>query len=270
LYGITGGIPFYLSLIDRDLSVGGNIKRHFLSSTGYLFEEPGNLLKQECREPAQYNAIIKAVANGASRLSEIAGKTGLETSICATYAAKLISIGILKKELPFREKSSKKSIYRLDDGMFRFWYRFIPDLLPLISRGEPDLAYEQIQSQISAYMGAVFEGICEQYLWQENIARKAPILFTDAGRWWGNNPIKREECEIDIIADNGADAIFCECKWTNDPVGADVLASLIEKSAMFRYDNKHYFLFAKTGFTEAVKAEASLLGNVSLVRFEEF
>ncbi|MDR1204991.1 MAG: ATP-binding protein, partial [Peptococcaceae bacterium] len=79
LYGVTGGVPLYLSLIDKQLSVSDNIKLNFLSPTGYLFEEPGNLVKQECREPAQYNAIIKAIAGGASRLSEIAGKTGLET-----------------------------------------------------------------------------------------------------------------------------------------------------------------------------------------------
>ncbi|MDR1070851.1 MAG: ATP-binding protein, partial [Gracilibacteraceae bacterium] len=62
LYGVTGGVPLYMSLMDRDLSVADNIKLNFLTTSGYLFEEPGNLIKQECREPAQYNAIIKAIA----------------------------------------------------------------------------------------------------------------------------------------------------------------------------------------------------------------
>ena len=30
--------------------------------SSYLYEEPANLLKQELREPAIYNAIIKAIA----------------------------------------------------------------------------------------------------------------------------------------------------------------------------------------------------------------
>ena len=66
LYGITGGIPLHLSLMDKSLSVEANIKLNFLSNSGYLFEEPGNLVKQECREPAQYNACFcqqKSVAN---------------------------------------------------------------------------------------------------------------------------------------------------------------------------------------------------------------
>jgi AAA+ ATPase superfamily predicted ATPase len=270
LYGVTGGVPLYMSLMDGNLSVADNIRLNFLTASGYLFEEPGNLVKQECREPAQYNAIIKAIANGASRLSEIAGKVGLETALCSAYISKLVSIGIIKKERPFREETSKKTIYSLEDGMFRFWYRFIPDNMSLIQRGESGLSYDRIKSQIPAFMGAVFEEICRQYLWTQNIARRTPVLFTDAGRWWGNNPKKREECEIDIIADDRKNAIFCECKWTNEAVGLGVLETLMERSALFRHEAKYYYVFAKTGFTEGVQAEAAGREDVALIRFEDF
>ena len=50
-----------------------------------MFEEPANLLKQELREPATYNGIIAAIANGASKLNEIATKNGLESNKCAKY-----------------------------------------------------------------------------------------------------------------------------------------------------------------------------------------
>ena len=270
LFGVTGGIPLYLSLMDQELSVEENIKQNFLSTSGYLFEEPGNLVKQECREPAQYNAIIRAIAGGASKLSEISSKVGLETALCSTYISKLISIGIVKKEYPFREETSRKTIYTLDDGMFRFWYRFIPERMALIQRGEADLAYEGIKPQIAAYLGGVFEEICKQYLWRLNIAKQTPILFTDAGRWWGNNPKKKEECEVDIIAANKDDAIFAECKWTNDRVGADVIDTLIERSELFSYRKKHYYLFAKTGFTDHAKARADSEHNITLVTYKDF
>jgi len=268
LYGITGGIPLYLSLMDKSLTVAANIKQNFLSPNGYLFEEPGNLIKQECREPAQYNAIIKAIANGASRLSEISNKSGLESGLCSIYITKLISIGIIKKEHPFREEKTKKTLYVLDDGMFRFWYRFVPNNIAFIQRGEPDLAYEQIASQISAYMGSVFEEICKQHLWLQNIAKQTPFMFTDAGRWWGNNKKKKTECEIDIIADNKDDAIFAECKWTNERVGVDILNMLIERSELFHYTNKYYYLFAKTGFTEGVKTKAESQKNITLIDYQ--
>jgi len=267
LYGITGGIPLYLSLMDNEVSVETNIKQNFLTSSGYLFEEPNNLIKQECREPAQYNAIIRAIANGASRLSEISTKVGLESGLCSTYITKLISIGIVKKEHPFREETNKKSIYSLEDGMFRFWYRFIPNNMALIQRGESDLAYEQILPQVSAYMGKVFEEICVQYLWQQNLAKKLPFMFTDAGRWWGTDKRIKSECEIDIIADNNKDAIFAECKWTSDHVGTKVIDTLIERSGLFNYDKKHFYIFAKTGFTDSALQKAD--DSITLVPYHD-
>ncbi|MCL2204050.1 MAG: ATP-binding protein [Defluviitaleaceae bacterium] len=269
LYGITGGIPLYLSLMDTSLSVEANIKQNFFTTSGYLFEEPGNLVKQECREPAQYNAIIKAIATGASRLSEICGKVGMESGLCATYIGKLISIGIVKKEYPFREETSKRTIYSLDDGMFRFWYRFVPDNMALIQRGEASLAYAQIMPQISAYMGSVFEEICKQYLWRQNVAKQLPFLFTDAGRWWGAHQKKKAECEVDIIAANKDEAIFAECKWTNERVGTDIIDMLVERSELFNYSRTHYYLFAKTGFTDGAKTRADAADTITLVCYQE-
>lgn len=270
IYGITGGIPHYLSYINKELSVADNIKNNFLKPSGYLFEEPGNLIKQECREPAQYNAIIKAIADGASRLSDISQKIGVETALCSTYISKLISLGIVKKEYPFRNETSKKTIYKLEDSMFLFWYRFVPTVVSLIQRGEPELAYRHIEPRIPEFMGLVFENICLQYLWMQNIAGKTPFSFIDAGRWWGNNPVKREECEIDIICDNSDRAIFAECKWTNAKVGMSVLSKLAEKCDLFsNYREKHLYLFAKAGFTTELESHAAQNENVHLVCFEQ-
>ena len=126
VYGIVGGTPQYLLQMDDRLSVEDNIKNTFLNPTSALFEEPENLLKQEVREPALYNAIITAIAAGASRMAEISSKIGEETSICSSYLKNLISLGIVQKETPYGEKASRKSIYVIDDNMFRFWFRFVP------------------------------------------------------------------------------------------------------------------------------------------------
>ncbi|MDR0508251.1 MAG: ATP-binding protein, partial [Candidatus Methanoplasma sp.] len=85
IYGIVGGTPQYLLQMNDALSVEENIKNVFLKTSSYLFEEPNNLLKQEVREPAVYNAIIAAIAGGSTRVSEISDKTGEETSVCSAY-----------------------------------------------------------------------------------------------------------------------------------------------------------------------------------------
>jgi AAA+ ATPase superfamily predicted ATPase len=270
VYGITGGIPLYLSLMDEKVSVEENIKNNFLEPNAYLFEEPANLIKQECRDPAQYNSIIRAIATGASKMSEICSRTDIDTALATSYLNKLISLGIVKKEKPFGSNNSRKPIYVLEDSMFRFWYRFIPDNIAAINRRLTDTAYQKIDSQITAFMVGVFEEICKQYLWEQNRQGKAAIPFADLGRWWGNDSKKRQEAEIDIMGtgDNNS-AIFGECKWTNEKVDAAVLDGLIYKSTLFHYDNAHFYLFAKTGFTQGCQTQAEALGNVTLVEFED-
>lgn len=93
IYGITGGVPQYLARMDDSLSLAENIRRNFLDPSAYLFEEPGNLLKQEVREPAGYNAILRAIATGSTRNAEIATKVSMESSACSAYLKNLIALG---------------------------------------------------------------------------------------------------------------------------------------------------------------------------------
>ena len=268
-FGIVGGTPQYLLQIDDRLSIEENIKNTHLNPSSSIFEEPNNLLKQEVREPAIYNAVITAIAAGCSKMNEISNKIDEDTSVCATYIKNLITLGIIKKESPYGEKSSRKTIYSIEDNMFRFWYRFVPENTSVISRGAADLAYKRIAPELSSYMGSVFEEICKQYLWKLLLEEKCAVNFNDLGRWWGTNPKTRTQEEIDIMGTDKDSALFAECKWTNEKVDLGVLETLAERSGQFRYRNKHLYLFAKTGFTKGCIEKAAEMGNVTLVKFED-
>ena len=270
-YGVTGGIPLYMSKLDDKKSMEENIKDNFFDISAYLFEEPGNLMKQECREPMQYNAIIKSIAMGATKIGEISVVSGLnDTSATSNYISKLMSLGIVEKELPFKSKTTKKTIYKLSDSMFQFWYRFVPSNLALIGQGAKDRVYQRVETQIAAYMGFVFEEICKQYLWQENLKGNLPIDFTDMGRWWGNDPVKKEQTEIDILADNEEnEAIFAECKWRNENVGEAELKDLQHQSTLFHYKRNVLVLFSKSGFTDGCRKLAEEMKDVLLISYDE-
>ena len=270
IYGITGGIPLYMSLMNDRLSVEQNIKDNFLTPNAYLYEEPTNLIKQECRDASQYNSIISAIANGASRLSEICTKTDIDTSLASSYISKLIGLGIVKKELPYGADNSRKAIYALEDSMFRFWYRFVQDNTSVINRGFTDMVYKKIEPRISGFMGAVFEDICTQYMWKVLADGKSPVEFTDLGRWWGTDPRTKKQTEIDIMGvspDN--DYLFGECKWTNEKVDLSVLETLVDRSELFKCRDKHFYLFARSGFTKGCIEKAEEMGNVTLVEYSE-
>ena len=266
IYGVTGGIAKYLRLFSNQRSLEDHIKTNFLNANELLFEEPMNLLNQELREPALYNSIITAVATGSSKVNEIETKTHLNSDTCVKYLKNLIELGIIKREIPaFDKADSKKSIYRLNDGMFRFWYRFVYQNISKIQLGLDEQVYNDIKDQIPDFMGEVFEQICKEYMWKT----KLPFSVSEIGRWWGNNPVKKAEQEIDLIAVNSAQtkAIFCECKWRSKKLSEIVIDDLIDKAAMFNHKEKVYYFFSKSGFTDAAKEKES--ESIKLIEFSD-
>jgi AAA+ ATPase superfamily predicted ATPase len=267
LYGVTGGIPEYASRLDKNISVRDNLRELFFSPSGRLFEEPSSLLKQELKAPQTYNGIIAAIASGHSRLNEIATAVGIETSQCSNMLVTLISLGLVKKELPAVNPSPRKSIYALSDQMFRFWYRCVLPNLSRISAGLGEKVCDEIVAQrLAAFMGNVFEECAKQYMWRLLRIGKAPVDFSDIGRWWGSNRREKREEKIDFIAWGGNAAIFGECKWRNAATDSGVLDELVLKSeCLGQFEEKWYFLFSKSGFTEALTKRASQSENVRLI-----
>ena len=172
--------------------------------------------------------------------------------------------------LLFAESSTRKTIYRIDDNLFRFWYRFIPDNIAAINRGLVESVYKKVAPMLNDDMGAVFEDICRQYLWKLREQGRIPLEFSNLGRWWGNDAKNKCEAEIEIMGtDNAKAALFCECKWTNEKTDVGALNTLIERSQLFHYESVQFYLFAKTGFTKGCIEKANTLGNITLVTYDE-
>jgi AAA+ ATPase superfamily predicted ATPase len=271
LYSITGGIPEYLSRIDNKLSLRENVQGLFFDTSGRLFEEPANLLKQELKMPETYNAIIGAIADGRSKLNEIATGAGIETSQCSKMLSTLIGLGLIRKEYPVTETKSKKSIYVLDDWMFIFWYRFVrPELSRITAELGETVCGEVFAEQLSDHTGRAFEECAMQYMWRALKGKKLPVSFKRIGRWWGSNPKERREEEIDFIAFSDEKAIFGECKWRNEQIGDDTLEKLERKAELFsRFTNAHFMLFSKSGFTASLKRRAKKQKNITLIGIED-
>ena len=282
LYGICGGIPEYIARVNNNLSVQQNAEQLFFNTSGRLFEEPSNLLKQELKAPQTYNAIISAIASGATKMNEIASTSGIETSQCSNMLATLIGLGIVKKELPAgeekKDRPTRKTIYLLADFMFRFWYSFVRPNLSRIEMGFGKNIcaeiFEKSNGKIETYMGAVFEECAIQFLWRMNypaIRGLGKNNFKSIGRWWGPNPKEKKEEEIDILAiEENAQAeavLFGECKWRNARTGNEILEDLIRKSELFRFfSQKRFIVFSKSNFTTQLIKTASMRKDIILIR----
>ncbi len=270
LYGITGGIPHYINKLNVKQSIDTALLENLFSTSGYLFEEPENLLKQELREPAIYNSIISAVAGGATHLNEIATKVGLESGICTKYIKVLMDLGILKKETPITEKPGKKTIYEIGDNYFRFWYRFVPKNMSAIVTGRIGQIYDQaIKQYYSEYMGLVFEQICKDYLLR--YADNLPFVLSEVGQWWGSDAKTKKEIQIDIVGTplEGNEYLIGSCKYKKEKIGIDELELLKEYAKVFGKGTSYrYCIFSKGGFTDGL-IEAAKKENVMLFTMEE-
>lgn len=277
IYGITGGIPHYINKLDVRGSIRDALLDNFFDPSAYLFEEPENLLKQELREPAVYNAIIAAIASGATRLNQIADKTGNDTAVCIKYLTGLMELGIVQKRLPVVQKSAKKTTYHISDNFFRFWYRFVPGNMMAISSGNMERIFDAaVGSYLSSYMGLVFEEICRQYLVQ--YAEKLPFQLQEVGEWWGADPRQKKDVQVDIVAlgakpDNtgaGRKLLIGSCKFKNEAINTDELDLMKEYAALFttESDECFYYIFSKSGFTGGLE-EKQRLGEVTLVPIEK-
>lgn len=274
VYGITGGIPHYINKLSIKNSLDEALLESVFDRSGYLFEEPENLLKQELREPAIYNSVITSIAEGASKLNEIATKTGLETGACTKYIKVLMELGILKKETPITEKPGKKTVYAIEDNFFRFWYRFVPQNMAAISTGRIVKNYERvIKSKMHDYMGLIFEKMCKEYLLM--YAENLPFEIADVGQWWGTDSIERKEVQIDIVGtpmkeeNSRMEYIIGSCKFKNEKIGVDELELLKHYSDVFGKGRKYYYyIFSLGGFTEGLQNIAVKEG-VKLISLEE-
>ena len=267
-YGLTGGVAQYLEWLNPSDDISNVIENRMISPSCNLFDEPYMLLQQEVRKPAEYNEMIRNIATGSSRMSEIASASQMPTSQAQMYLTNMIDLGILDKEIPFGAKGRSKTIYRIKDSFFRFWYRYIPRSMSAIQARRLNLVTRMIMDDLPRFMGPVFEEISLQWIWGRGYDQ-LPFPVLQAGRWWGSDPKTRQREEIDIVAtgENLDRAIFCECKWRNDLVGETELRTLQYRSQLLPYLDKHYILFSKTGFTDNLKQLVAEDNTVQLISF---
>ncbi len=271
IYGIVGGIPMYLKLFSQYQSLDEGITGLFLSEYGYLHNEASGLLQQELREPAIYNSILTAIATGSSKLNQIATKTGENPAKCSKYLKTLTTLHIVDQELPVGINAKKGNIYKISDNMFRFWYRYIPKNLNMLEQGLQDIVYtENVKNDLDRFMGFSFEGICREYLAICNGKEKLPFVYNKIGRFWGNDPVRKKEIEIDIVAVADDDILVGECKWRNEKIGIKILNELELKAKVIVKDrNCSYFLFSKTGFSDELIRLSEVRKDVTLIDLKD-
>jgi len=273
-WAILGGMPYYLRAFSDDVEVLDNAREHVLGTRGLLYNEPSLLVMEELREPRNYFSILRSIAQGHTRLNEITQSAGVGSSSAVTsYLEVLQQMHLVERHVPVTERQpgkSKKGVYHIADPFLRFWFRYVHPNRGSLEIGLVDAVLQQrIRPTFEQFVGYAFEDAAREHVAYLAQQGALPFLPERIGSWWDR------QAEIDVVAvsDTEGSLLVGECKWSNSPVGVNILDDLKRKAQALnvagQWQRVWYALWSKSGFTptlrELSKAEHILLVDADRV-----
>jgi hypothetical protein len=249
VYALLGGMPGYLRQFDANTSLEDNVRNQVLTPGTFLYREVDFLLKEELREPRNYMVILRAIGQGKRKFGEIINDTGLAKNILHKYLHVLEELQLIARDVPVTEKApqqSKRSLYSLQDPFVAFWFECVYPFVSDLELRETAMALRWFRQILPHVLGQAYERISRELI---RGGKVLPFPLNRVGRWWDNQD------EIDIVGINEqANAIlFGEVKWSQKPIGTNILDALRAKAARVQWGRKGrqeaFALFSRKGFT---------------------
>ena len=270
IFSICGGIPLYLEQFSPAKSLAENLTTNVFNKNSILYNEGEILLSEELSELRIYFAILKAMALGKTKFSEIINYTGLSKTSIHKYLYVLEELQLVSKEISVTEEKpekSRKGLYKIRDPFFNFWFKFILPFKSEIEIGYLNEVFKYFNTQFDLAVTTVYQNLCQEIL---RVKLKECFRFNKIGRWW--DVISKVQYEIDLVAldEDNNQILFGESKWSNKKIGINIFKELKEKSRFVNWNinnrEEKYILFSKSGFTDEIMEFASIENNLILVK----
>ncbi len=215
-YAVWGGIPWYWELAERYTErLDEAVDALVLDPRGPLHSEPDRLLLEEIPPAITLRPLLDAIGAGANRLSEIAGRVGQPAGALSRPISRLVDLGIVRREVPFgiSARSSKRSMYAIDDPFMRLWFRVVAPYKSLYAKAPRNARLAMWERYRRGLVGACWEDLC-----RECVSYLSQTLGTEqwmpAGRYWHG-----DEPELDVVSRSldGSGLLLGEAKWISTP-----------------------------------------------------
>lgn len=235
-YCIWGGVPRYWEIRKTMESLDKALSYHVINQYGLLADEPERLFSDEIRTSVQAYTLLSLIGSGCHRLSEIASRMGKPATHLSGVIGLLTELKYIRREIPFGEslRSTKKTLYKIDDPFFNFWFTFVVPEKSRIDLGLTSQILEHINKNLPSFIAGTWEHLCRQSI--PFIVRETD--FKPASRWWGKSPAG-VPLEIDIVAesvDTGT-ILIGESKWSDSVNITHVINDLKNKIAQLPFTN---------------------------------
>ena len=282
IYMVTGGVPYYLSHIEKGLSAAQVIEKLAFTKKGILLEEFNNLFSSLFDHSDIYIQIIKTIASrrygiSQSELLQTLGSSAMG-SLGVDALKNLEETGFIISLTPHGHKR-QGIYYRLIDEYTYFYLKWIEPAIKTLQRKSFEKGnWLSIQKTPEWYswLGYAFEAVCYRHI---SSIRKALSISPDAiANSWRYVPRKDSEkrgAQIDLLFDRKDDIItLCEIKHSNEPFiitkeYVDVLKRKMEVFKEKTRTKKQLFLaiISINGLKNNYYAEDMISGVVTLDDF---
>jgi len=242
-YIVTGGVAYYLSKFNSNLSIDQNIDELAFSKNSFLLKEFDNLFASLFDQHELYIDIIRAIATHHAGIGQKDLFPKLKMTKGSGLLNKLKSLencSFITSFVPLYHKE-RGIYYKVSDEYTVFylnWIEPIKNMLTNKSLGKNYWEKRKVTPQWRSWSGYAFESICHKHSTQ--ISAALGISATSVPSTWRYIPSKgsmEDGTQIDLLFDRDDEAItLCEIKFTDTPFAIDkrYAANLLRKIEIFR------------------------------------
>lgn len=212
---ILGGIPYYMSYLEKGKSLSQNIDLLFFSKGGKLQTEFVRLFDSLFVDSEKYMAIAKLLSKkrGGYTRKEIVSLTGMASGgSLTTILQSLEASDFIVQYIPFCG-TSRDTHYRLTDLFTLFYLHFIESKKTFNPTFWQD---NQLSPSLNAWRGLAFEEVC--YLHRDNIKRALGISGVQCEMMPWQSKEADDHTQIDMVIDRADRVVnICEMKFSAGP-----------------------------------------------------
>jgi AAA+ ATPase superfamily predicted ATPase len=237
-YMIFGGVPYYLSLLGRGLSLPQNVDALCFADDGVLRGEFDEIYTTLFKNSEKYIKVITALSKKQKGLTrhEVLKETGLTSGGGFSQIMEELELCGFIKSYPNFLTDDNLCLYQLTDPFSLFHLRFLKSKKPK----NPRFWTANLDNpSLSAWKGYSFERVCLSHSDQIKHALGISAISTEMSSWYSRK--SSPGAQIDLLFDRKDDIInLCELKFSKSEyiISAKEEVNLRRKVAIFENETK--------------------------------
>ena len=213
LYMAIGGIPYYMSYVQKGLSVAQNLDRMFFAKSAALKDEFNRLCASQFLVNEKYKSVLRALSTkrmGYTR-KEIAKLAKIPFGGGLTEVLNALEVSNFIMSYTFFEGSKREVYYKLTDLFTLFWMHFLDGHRSF----KTDYFASIVQSaKMKSWQGFAFEELC--FVHRDQIAKALGIggVSKNFLPWRYKGDEYCDGAQADMVIDRADNVVnFCEMKF---------------------------------------------------------